>query len=127
MSYESFLDAWVNRDRLRAKLLGQMEEYRVLICPASSIPAFRHGERSWHLSGQQVHYPEPFVYSQIFNLLGNPCAVVPAGRSSEGLPIGVQVVGRPFEDEMTLSIASVIEQALGGSAMPPEKFLTSLV
>ena len=126
MTYERFLDAWVNRDRVRAKLLGQMEEYRVLLCPTASIPAFQHGERSWTIAGQNVRYPEPFVYSQIFNLLGNPGAVVPAGQSAEGLPIGVQLVGRPFEDEIALSVAAKIEEALGGSPAPPEEaFATS--
>ena len=126
MTYERFLDAWVNRDRVRSKLLGQMEEYRVLLCPTASIPAFRHGERSWTIGGEEIRYPEPFVYSQIFNLLGNPGAVVPAGQSAEGLPIGVQLVGRPFEDEIALSVAAKIEEALGGSPAPPEEaFATS--
>ena len=120
MSYERFLDAWVNRDRIRSKLLGQMEECRVLVCPTASIPAFRHGERIWQVGDALMQYPNPFTYSQVFNLLGNPCAVVPAGESPEGLPIGVQVVGRPFEDEMVLSVASVIEQNLSYSQLFPE-------
>ena len=125
MTYERFLDAWVNRDRVRSKLLAQMEEYRVLLCPTASIAAFRHGERSWTIAGEKVCYPEPFVYSQIFNLLGNPGAVVPAGRSAEGLPIGVQTVGRPFEDELALSVAAKIEEALGGFPSPPEEAFAS--
>ncbi len=124
MTYERFLDAWVNRDRVRSKLLGQMEEYPVLLCPTASIPAFRHGERSWTIAGKEVRYPEPFVYSQIFNLLGNPAAVVPAGQSAEGLPIGVQLVGRPFEDEIALSVAAKIEEALGRFSPPPESALS---
>ena len=103
-----------------------MEEYRVLLCPTASIPAFRHGERSWTIGGEEIHYPEPFVYSQIFNLLGNPGAVVPAGQSAEGLPIGVQLVARPFEDEIALSVAEKIEEALGGGPAPPEAALSSV-
>ena len=120
MTYEQFLTAWVDRDRLRSKLLGQMQRHRVLVCPVASIPAFRHGERSWTIDGEAIQYPHPFVYSQIFNLLGNPAAVVPVGQSSEGLPIGVQIVGRPFEDELVLSVAAKIEEALGGWKAPPE-------
>ncbi len=119
-TYEQFLGAWVDRDRLRSKLLGQMQRHRVLLCPVSSIPAFRHGERSWTIDGESVQYPQPFVYSQIFNLLGNPAAVVPVGQSPHGLPIAVQIVGRPFEDELVLSVAAKIEQALGGWKAPPE-------
>ena len=123
-TYEQFLGAWVDRDRIRSKLLGQMERHRVLLCPVASIPAFRHGERSWTIDGERIKYPQPFVYSQIFNLLGNPAAVVPTGQSPDGLPIAVQVVGRPFEDELVLSVAAKIEEALGGWKPPPEPALT---
>ena len=119
-TYQQFLGAWVDRDRLRSKLLRQMQRHRVLVCPVASIPAFRHGERSWTIDGKTIQYPQPFVYSQIFNLLGNPAAVVPVGQSPDGLPIGVQIVGRPFEDELVLSVAAKIEQALGGWKAPPE-------
>ena len=59
------------------------------------------------------------AYSQWFNLLGNPGAVVPVGKSPEGLPIGVQIVGRPWEEEAVLAIAAKIEQATGGFRRPP--------
>ena len=58
-------------------------------------------------------------YSQWFNLLGNPAAAVPVGQSPEGLPIGVQVVGRPWEDEAVLGVAAKIEEATGGFRQPP--------
>ncbi len=59
------------------------------------------------------------VYTQWFNLLGNPAVVVPVGMSADGLPIGVQVVGRPFEEELVLSVAAAIERHAGGYARPP--------
>ncbi|MDT7747584.1 MAG: amidase, partial [Pseudonocardiales bacterium] len=43
-------------------------------------------------------------------VLGLPAAVVPVGRSAEGLPIGVQVVGRPFHDHEVLAVAALLEQ-----------------
>jgi Asp-tRNA(Asn)/Glu-tRNA(Gln) amidotransferase A subunit family amidase len=85
----------------------------------SSAPAFRHGERSWTIEGRAVGYLEAMVYTQWFNLLGNPAVVVPAGRSADGLPIGVQVIGRPFEEELVLSVAAAIERELGGYVRPP--------
>ena len=48
-----------------------------------------------------------------------PAAVVPVGFSSEGLPIGVQVIGRPHEEEVVLAIAERIEQWSGGWRKPP--------
>ena len=114
-----FIEAWIDRDQARADLLRQMETYRVLVCPVASVPAFRHGERAWTIDGVSVGYLDAMSYTVWFNILGNPAAVVPVGRSPEGLPIGVQVVGRPFEEELVLHIAATIERACGGYASPP--------
>ncbi len=113
------IHAWIDRDEVRAGLLRQMETHRVLICPVASIPAFRHGERRWTVDGREVAYLDAMTYTQWFNILGNPAVVVPVGRSPEGLPIGVQVVGRPFEEEVVLAVAEQIEAAVGGYVKPP--------
>ena len=109
----------IERDALRGKLLEQMEKFPILLSPVCAIPAFRHGEREWQVQGRKVEYLKAMSYSQWFNLLGNPAAVVPVGKSPEGLPIGVQVVGRPWEDEVVLAIAAKIESATGGFRAPP--------
>ena len=57
-------------------------------------------------------------FTQWFNLLGLPAAVVPVTKSPEGLPIGVQVIGRPHEEEVVLEVASVIEEAFGWQPPP---------
>jgi Asp-tRNA(Asn)/Glu-tRNA(Gln) amidotransferase A subunit family amidase len=112
--------AWIDRDVARAELLAGMERRRVLVCPVAAVPAFHHGERSWDVgNGVVVGYLDAMLYSQWFNVLGNPAAVVPAGRSAEGLPIGVQVVGRPFEEARVLQVAAIIEQACGRFQFPP--------
>ncbi len=99
-----------------------MEKYPILLCPVFAVPAFRHGERSWTVEGQKVQYLDASSYSQWFNLLGNPGAVVPMDRSDEGLPIGVQIVGRPWEEERVLAVAAALER--GGGWTPPPKVLT---
>ena len=119
LTAERLLHAWIDRDMLRADLLRQMEAHRVLLCPVAAVPAFKHGERSWSIDGTDVGYLDAMSYTQWFNVLGNPAAVVPVGRSPEGLPIGVQVVGRPFEEELVLSIAAAIERGCGGYRLPP--------
>jgi amidase len=60
-----------------------------------------------------------FSYSQTFNVFDLPVVVVPAGRSANGLPIGVQIVGRPFAEETVLAAAAIVEAALGGWQPPP--------
>jgi amidase len=107
------LNAWAELDVLREKTLEAMREFPVLLCPVASIPAFKHGERSWSVESQQVEYLDAVRHTQWFNVLAAPAVVVPVGRSPEGLPIGVQVVARPFEDETALGIASVIDSAFG--------------
>ena len=110
---DELLTAWAECDVVRGKLLEQMQEFPVLLCPVCSIPAFRHGERSWTIGGQQVKYLDAMRYTQWFNLLAAPAAVVPVGQSPEGLPIGVQVAARPFQDEVVLGVAQVIDREFG--------------
>jgi amidase len=118
LSGEELLWAWADLDRVRSQMLKEMQSFPVLLSPVSSIPAFRHGERSWIVEGQQVDYLDAMRYTQWFNLLGAPAAVVPVCMSQEGLPIGVQVAGRPFEDEIVLGIAEAIDKEFG-FAPPP--------
>jgi Asp-tRNA(Asn)/Glu-tRNA(Gln) amidotransferase A subunit family amidase len=91
----------------------------VLLCPVAAVPAFGHGERAWEIGGRRVGYLEVMRYSQWFNLLGAPAVAVPVARSQDGLPIGVQVVGRPFDDERVLELAAIIEGGCGGYRPPP--------
>ncbi len=116
---ESLLETWVQRDLVRMKIFAQMREYPVLLCPAAAIPAFRHGERSWWVEGKTVHYLDAWSYTEWFNLLGTPAVVVPVGKSPDGLPIGVQIVARPWEEEIVLSVAEVFEEQRGEWQPPP--------
>src|SRR6266849_3194034 len=110
---ESLLAAWLGRDEVRKKILRQMRKYPVLICPTAAIPAFRHGEREWQVEGKTVKYLDAWSYCEWFNLLGFPAAVVPMGYSEQGRPIGVQIVGRPWEEEVVLAVAAKLEEERG--------------
>jgi Asp-tRNA(Asn)/Glu-tRNA(Gln) amidotransferase A subunit family amidase len=115
---QSLLDTWIMRDVLRTRIFEQMREYPVLLCPVASIPAFRHGERSWTVDGKTVKYLDAWSYCEWFNLLGMPAAVVPVGRSREGLPIGVQIAARPWQEEIALSVAEILDKQCGPK-LPP--------
>jgi Asp-tRNA(Asn)/Glu-tRNA(Gln) amidotransferase A subunit family amidase len=131
LTAEQVLAAWSEIDILRAHLLEEMREFPILLSPVCSIPAFHHGERHWYLHGphpspsaqdpaaQDLGYLDAMRFTQWFNLLGSPAAVVPVGRSAEGLPIGVQLAGRPYADELVLGIATILEQDFGYIAPPP--------
>jgi Asp-tRNA(Asn)/Glu-tRNA(Gln) amidotransferase A subunit family amidase len=116
---DGLLEAWIRRDTLRAEFLAQMRKYPILLCPAAAIPTFRHGERSWQIDGKRVQYLDAWSYTEWFNLLGNPAAVVPVSQSAEGLPIGVQVVGRPWAEEQVLAVAAAIEKECRAWKIPP--------
>ena len=110
---ESLLDAWIQRDAIRMQVFAQMRDYPVLLCPVAAIPAFKHGERRWQIDGKTVEYLDAWSYTEWFNLLGTPAAVVPVGQSPEGLPIGVQISARPWEEEVVLSVAAELETQCG--------------
>jgi amidase len=116
---DELLHVEIARDLLRTRIAEQMVDVPVLLCPVSAVPAFQHGEREWEVDGCTVHYLDAWSYTAWFNLLQNPAIAVPAGRTGEGLPIGVQVVARPWEEHVALGVAAVIERALGGYARHP--------
>jgi Asp-tRNA(Asn)/Glu-tRNA(Gln) amidotransferase A subunit family amidase len=117
---QSLLECWIGRDVIRMQVFEQMERFPVLLCPVASIPAFRHGERSWEIDGKRVQYLDAWSYCEWFNLLGMPGGVVPVTCSAEDLPIGVQVVARPWEEETVISILRAIEEVRGPWRSAPD-------
>ncbi len=118
LTAESLLQAWADCDTIRGKLLMEMREVPILLTPVCAVPAFRHGERTWEIDGAAIGYLDAMRYTQWFNVLASPAAVVPVGISAEGMPIGVQVAGRPFEDERVLAVAAALESDFGYHAPP---------
>lgn len=115
---DDYIRSWLERDRLRAELVRWMEATPLLLAPVGATPAFPHDAHKVTVGEQSLSTFRAFSYSQTFNVFDLPVAVIPAGRSVEGLPIGVQIIGRPFEEETVLAAAEVIEAALGGWQAP---------
>lgn len=118
LSAKDVLFTQFERDTLRENFLREMKDHDVLLMPVSTGPAFRHGEMGWTRDHRPQTFVETMVYSQWFNLLGLPAAVVPVGKSPEGLPIGVQVVGRPYEEYTVLAVAEAVERRFGWKEPP---------
>ena len=116
ITLDQFIQACVDRDLLREKILRQMENVPVLLSPVSSTPAFRHGEGNYKPG---TGYRDTMRYSQWLNLTGFPSVSVPVAFSNQGLPIGVQLIGQPFEDELLLAVAEALEQSRGPWQPPP--------
>jgi Asp-tRNA(Asn)/Glu-tRNA(Gln) amidotransferase A subunit family amidase len=118
LTLNEVLDARAQRDLVRGEILHQLKNVPILLSPVSAKPAFRHGEGTYRLGAEQC-YRETMRHSQWLNLVGLPGVSVPVGSSPEGLPIGVQVIGRPHEEELVLTVAELIEQARGPWQPPP--------
>jgi len=114
---DELMGACVKRDILRAKIIRQMRDVPILLSPVCAAPAFRHGEGNWQ---PVCGYRETMRHAQWLNLAGFPGVSVPMGFSAEGLPIGVQVIGKPNEDELVLAVAEILETARGKFKPPTE-------
>jgi amidase len=106
--FGALLGQW---DAFRRSLLSFMEKFDVMVCPVCSFPGMVHGSTYDRLSA--------FSYTMTYNLAGWPAAVVRAGGSRNGLPIGVQIVARPWREDVALAVAAKVEKALGGYQRPP--------
>ena len=100
-------------DSYRSAMLGFMQNYDVIICPVSSFAALPHGESMMDKNRAGMNY------TATYNITGWPSTVVRGGTSPDGLPIGVQVVARPWREDVSLAVAQYLEGALGGWQRPP--------
>ncbi len=115
---DEYFAAWVMRDRLRAELLAWMETTPLIVAPIGAAPAFTHDARRVSVDDENVSLWRAYSYAQTCNVYGLPAVAVPAGRSPEGLPIGVQIIGRPDREAEVLAAACIVEAALGGWQRP---------
>jgi Asp-tRNA(Asn)/Glu-tRNA(Gln) amidotransferase A subunit family amidase len=106
------------RDAMRRRLLEQMRRVPVILLPVASIVAFHHRERRFQTETKPIGLFQAMMTATTFNLLGLPGLVVPFGMSEEGLPVGVQLVGRPWEEELLLEIGTRLESARGPFKRP---------
>ena len=98
---------------LRIDMLQFMEAFDFVIAPVHTTAALPHEEL---LSPENAG---ALGFAATYNLAGWPAVVVRAGTSGDGLPIGIQIAGAPWQDERLLEIATLIEEAFGGWQAPP--------
>jgi amidase len=108
-----FSALWERQDELRSKLLQWVRGYDVVLCPAAGKPAQPIQSETYSRRAPGLSY------TGIYNSLGWPAAVVRCGTSPEGLPIGVQVIGRPWREDVVLAVSMQLEAETGGWQRPP--------
>ncbi len=110
------------RDGYIAAVERSFDGWEVLLCPAAAGPAFTHRNQGTPIDIDEREVPYVLAaagFTCPFNLTGHPVVVLPMGRSSEGLPIGLQAVARRWDDGRLLAISRLIGQVLGPWQGPP--------
>jgi Asp-tRNA(Asn)/Glu-tRNA(Gln) amidotransferase A subunit family amidase len=109
---DEYIASWMERDRLREELVEWMETTPIIIAPVGATPAYPHDKLKVTVRGETFGAFRAFSYAQTFSVFNLPVVTVPAGKSAEGLPIGVQIVGGPFMEERIIEVADIVEEAL---------------
>ena len=100
------------RRRLDAELAAVFDDVDVLLTPTTATAAFAaEGPLPDTIAGQSVFPTMAIPFTMYANMCWNPAASVPAGCTSEGLPVGLQIVARRHADELVLRLARLFEQA----------------
>ena len=119
---------WISTDRIRAGIADRWRrmfcDFDVLLCPVMPTPAFRHDHseltaRRIAIDGDEIPYVDQTMWPSLATLTGLPATAMPIGRSGDGLPIGMQIIGPAFEDRTTLAFADLAEREFGGFVAPP--------
>ncbi|HXC72830.1 MAG TPA: amidase [Pyrinomonadaceae bacterium] len=112
---DEYIASWMERDRLREDLLRWMETTPIIVAPVGATPAYEHDTLKVTVRGSTFGTFRAFSYAQAFNVFDLPVVTVPAKKDGP-LPIGLQIVGPPFAEEMVLAAAEIVESALGGDS-----------
>lgn len=116
---QRFQNALEERDHLREELLTWMKTTPLIVAPVGATVAFPHETQRLNIEGESVSVFRAFSYSQTVNVFDLPSVVVRAGRTAEGLPVGVQIIGPPFQEDLVLAAARTVEETTGGWQPPP--------
>ncbi len=133
-TYDKFIEECSKREILIAHLEQFLMQWDVFICPVATQPAYKHLEPDDVILGYNI-YTDPVpvddhqlnywmanaAYTSPFNTTGHPAVTIPAGYSDDGMPIGVQIVGRRWHDMELLDIAEMID-AVAGDYRAPEGY-----
>lgn len=107
-----YIKAQHSRDVINAQLLQALEQVDVLVTPTAPIVAPRLGEATVEIEGKSLPMrPVLRRFTAPLNLAGLPACTVPCGFSPEGLPVGLQIIGKPFAEAMVLRVAHAYESS----------------
>jgi amidase len=124
-SLKGYFEALTERDRFTAQLDTALESWDVWLTPVAATPAFTHRPNWNAIAVDGRSYPHGVAngaYTMPFNLSGHPVVVIPIGQTSNGLPIGMQIVGKRWKEMELLAIAQQLDAVIGGFQHPSGYF-----
>lgn len=119
---KGYFTALIQRDRCIAQMDAELEAWDVWLCPVAMTPAFQHCPTGTaiEIDGRKVPYlMASGAYTIPFAFTGHPVVVIPVGYTPDGLPIGMQIVGKRWREMELLAIAQEINQVAGNFQHPP--------
>jgi amidase len=122
LSRQDLARAQAQRDEFAHAVDRLLEPFDAWLCPVTRAPAFTHRKpgKDIQVDGRPGSYFSGTAgYTTPFSLSGQPVVVIPIGLSNAGLPIGIQVVGRRWQDERLLNVAQALDEVMGNLQTPP--------
>ncbi|WP_405163844.1 amidase [Nocardia sp. NBC_01499] len=124
LSHRDWMAADIRREQHRHGWRQFFAEFDAVVCPITPTPAFPHDheramtERPIDIDGVEYPFADQVAWAGLATMPGLPATAIPAGRSPEGLPVGVQLIGPMFEDRTPLRLAELLEEKIGGFQAP---------
>ena len=108
-----YLKAMAGWETLKHEMAAYFRNYDLLLCPTVPLAAYPHALSELTIAGKTIAPRRKLITLVPWNLTGSPSISVPFGQSAEGLPIGVQIVGRHLEEGTVLKMAMALENIAG--------------
>jgi amidase len=121
-SLRGYFETLTERDRFTAQIDAALEPWDVWLMPVAATPAFTHRPAWSAIDIAGKSYPHGLAngaYTIPFNLSGHPAVVIPIGKTQNGLPIGLQIVGKRWREMELLAIAQELDKTIGDFQHPP--------
>jgi len=115
-----YIKATKERDNLASLLADFFREFDLLVTPTMAVAPFVIGDFPREIEGVEIDKLGWLPFTYPFNLTGNPAASAPCGRTSDGLPVGLQIVGPRYRDGLVLNLAAQFEEARPWNNSMPE-------